>query len=116
MRRHLTWSAVMAGAAVLTWGLWPPPRPNILLITVDALRPDVLSCYGGRRGATPHLDAIAKRGVLFTQAECDVPWTRGSLASVMTGRYATTHRMRSYFDRLPLDAVTMAEVFQRAGY
>jgi arylsulfatase A-like enzyme len=117
MTRQLArWGAVLAAAAVLIWMLAPRAQPNVLLITVDALRPDFLSCYGGTHGVTAHLDALAERGVLFTQAVCDVPWTRGSLASLMTGRYATTHRVRSPFHRLAQDSATLAEVFRRAGY
>ncbi len=107
--------AVAVGLTGFAYTLWPQ-RPNVLLITVDALRPDFLSCYGGTHSPTPHFDALAASGVMFTDAVCDVPWTRASIASLMTGRYATGHGVRAQFDQLPEDRVTMAEIFEAAGY
>jgi arylsulfatase A-like enzyme len=115
-RHRARWISLLAGVVLFAWLVWPAQRPSVLLITVDAVRPDFLSCYGGTHGATPRVDALADRGVVFTQAVCDVPWTRASLASLMTGRYATTHRVRSPFHRLAQDSATLAEVFRRAGY
>ncbi len=54
---------------------WKPPeraRLNVLLITIDTLRPDRLSCYGGYV-KTPHIDGLAERGVLFTRAFAHTP-------------------------------------------
>jgi arylsulfatase len=116
MIRRRAWIPLLAGALLLGWMMWPARRPNVLLITIDALRPDFLSCYGGTHAATPHLDALADHGVLFTQAVCDVPWTRASVASLMTGRYASAHRVRSPFHRLAESSATLAEAFRRAGY
>jgi arylsulfatase A-like enzyme len=90
--------------------------PSVLLITVDSLRPDYLSCYGGTHGTTPQIDALAGQGVRFTEAVCDVPWTRASMASTMTGRYAARHHLRTPYQRLADDQPTMAEAFRRAGY
>lgn len=103
-------------AVVLMYLCWPARHPSVLLISIDWLGPDSLSCYGNTRNATPHIDALATEGVLFTQAICDVPWTRASMASVMTGRYATVHGVRSVFDQLSDGSPTLAETFQKAGY
>jgi arylsulfatase A-like enzyme len=112
-----TCTLLMAGTVTaVAIACWPARRPNVLIITVDALRPDYLSCYGGAAVATPHIDALASGGVLFAQAVCDVPWTRASMASVMTGRYATQHQVRTVYERLGSERPTMAEAFQKAGY
>src|SRR5258708_2980778 len=42
-----------------------PPRPNILIISVDTLRADRLGCYGYAGGLTPNVDALAKDGIVF---------------------------------------------------
>ena len=48
-------------------------RPNVLFIAIDDLN-DWVNCMGGRSGVhTPHLDRLAKRGVLFTNAHCAAP-------------------------------------------
>jgi len=88
----------------------------VLLISIDSLRPDYLACYGGGHKPTPHIDALAAAGVTFTQAIADVPWERASMASVLTGQYASTHRVRSLFDRLPDTNATAAAAFAAAGY
>jgi len=90
--------------------------PSVLLITIDTLRPDRLSCYGYQARQTPHLDALAGDGVLFERALCDVPWTTGSMASVMTGRYASHHLLRLSTERLSDASVTLAEVLREHAY
>jgi arylsulfatase A-like enzyme len=99
-------------------GLWSctDSRPNILLITAESVRPDFLSCYSSAHRPTPHIDALADSGVLFTQAVCDAPWTRASMTSVMTGQHPPTHGLHSPYQRVPDNVTTMAEVFRAAGY
>jgi arylsulfatase A-like enzyme len=93
----------------------PSERPNIVLITVDTLRPDRLSSYGYAKGETPNMDRLAREGVLFENAFCDVTWTTSSMASVMTGRYATRHGFRSSHQRLAPGTTTLAGVLHAAG-
>lgn len=114
VRRYTPIALVIA--VVLAWLLWPARRSNVLLISIDTLRPDFLSCYGGTYQSTPHIDAMANAGVLFTQAIADVPWPRASMASVLTGSYAAAHHVRTVFDRLSEDSTTMAQAFASAGY
>jgi arylsulfatase A-like enzyme len=92
-------------------------RPNVVLVTVDTLRPDRLSCYGEAAPETPHIARLAEQGTLFENAITDTPWTTPSMASVMTGTYATLHGFKSTnANRLALDNVTLAETLQEAGY
>ena len=81
----------------------PPPTPpskpratrfNVLLITLDTLRADHLSCYGGKTVSTPNIDALAGRGVRFSQAVAQVPLTTPSHASILTGTYPQVHKLR----------------------
>lgn len=67
---------------------------NVLLITIDTLRSDYLSCYGGQIAKTPNMDALAKRGVRFEQAIVQVPLTAPSHASILTGAYPRAHKVR----------------------
>ncbi len=108
--------AVVAVALALTAAHRPVRRPNVLLITVDTLRPDRLSAYGYDRHRTPNFDRLAAEGTLFENAFCDVTWTTPSMASVMTGLYATRHRVRSSNNFLAPEATTLAEVLRGAGY
>jgi len=60
-----------------------PPRPNILMIVVDDLRPQ-LGCYGQSQVQSPNIDRLAAAGVLFNRAYCMVPICGASRASLMT--------------------------------
>ena len=65
-------------------------RPNVLLISIDDLN-DWVGCLGGHPQAkTPHLDALAARGVLFSNAHCQSPVCNPSRASLMTSVYPET--------------------------
>ena len=65
--------------------------PNVLLVVVDALRQDVIGSYGNERVATPHIDELAKAGVLFENAFVQVPFTWTSFGSILTGKYPRRH-------------------------
>lgn len=64
---------------------------NILFIMCDQLRADYLSCMGHPALETPHIDALAARGVRFTRAYCQSPICGPSRMSFYTGRYMTSH-------------------------
>ena len=65
--------------------------PNVLLVIVDALRADHLGAYGNERIATPHLDALAQRGVLVESCYAQAPYTLTSFGSILTGKYPRRH-------------------------
>lgn len=65
--------------------------PNILLVTFDTTRMDHLSCYGYRRETSPRIDALAAEGVLFERCIATSSWTLPAHASLLTGRYPTSH-------------------------
>ncbi len=67
--------------------------PNVLLVVVDALRADVLGAYGNTRIATPAIDGLAARGVLFENAFVQAPFTWSSFGSILTGKYPRRHGM-----------------------
>lgn len=69
-----------------------PRQPNIVLVTVDALRSDHVSTYGYKRATTPQLDALAADpdSVVFDSAWAHAPSTRYSVPAILTGRYPST--------------------------
>jgi len=105
--------AAAAGAAAF-WLL--PHRPSVVLITIDALRPDRLGAYGHTNNRTPAIDRLAREGMLFETAYCDMPWTTGSMSSVMTGQYSSSHGVQLPTTKLKPEAVTMAEILLAEGY
>lgn len=106
-------SVVRAGQAKA-----PGRAPNLLLITLDTFRPDHLPAYGYRKVRTPHLDALAKDGVLFERAQVQAPLTSVSHASIFTSLYPPRHGVRAITrsPTLSSKAVTLAEMLHDAGY
>ena len=68
-----------------------PETPNIVLVVMDTLRADALGAYGARGKPTPHLDALASRGVLYEEAYATSSWTWPSTASILTGMEPDEH-------------------------
>ena len=129
MARRLPLASAILGAAVLACG--PPragtqDRPNVVVFCLDTVRADRMSLYGGPRPTTPNLDRLAKRAVVFEDAQSPAPWTLPSVASLLTGLSPARHgagihgparnleKMRP--DALPDEIETLAERFATAGY
>lgn len=71
-----------------------PPRPNIVLITLDTTRADHLGSYGYRRDTSPRLDAFARESTVYERASAVTSWTLPSHASLFTGKFPTSHGAR----------------------
>jgi arylsulfatase A-like enzyme len=91
-------------------------RPNILLYVVDTLRADHLGCYGYSRPTSPHLDALAAEGILFSDTIAQASWTTPATASIMTGRYPIGHGALTLGEGMRLEVPTLAELLRAAGY
>jgi arylsulfatase len=93
-----------------------PARPNVLLISVDALRADSVGAYGYPRRTTPFLDSLAAQGRLFTKAYVPLPATAPSHATLLTSLHPAQHGVVSNTMALPEEAQTLAEVLKANGY
>lgn len=94
----------------------PRPLLNVVLISVDTLRPDHLSLYGYPRETTPRLDERSGRGaVVFERAVASAPWTLPSHASIFTGLDAVRHGVNQHWG-LPPSLLTLAEILRNQGY
>jgi arylsulfatase A-like enzyme/Tfp pilus assembly protein PilF len=92
-------------------------RLNVILVTIDTMRADHLSCYGYQTVETPNLDRLAAEGVRFANAASTVPFTLPAHSSMMTGTYPPYHGVREnvgYF--LDEDLPTIAELLAARGY
>ncbi len=90
-------------------------RPNVLWIMADQLRWDYLSCYGHPHLHTPHIDALAARGVRFDRAYVQSPVCGPSRMSAYTGRYVRSHG--STWNGMPLRVgePTLGDHLREAG-
>lgn len=94
------------------------PRPwNVLVITLDTTRADVLGCYGRSSARTPNLDRLAAEGFLFRQAVSAAPITLPSHATLFTGTYPPVHGVRDNgLFQLPAESETLAEILAARGW
>ncbi len=113
---------------------WPP---DVILVTLDTTRADHLGVYGYERDITPSLDRFARDAVTFQRAWATGAWTLPTHASMLTGKYPSSHGARfnqeasnvalsealkgDFFtkhkaSRLPEDEVTLAELLSERGY
>ena len=90
-------------------------RPDVLLITYCTMRADRWGVYGGG-GLTPNIDAVASEGVVFRNHYTQASYSGGSFASIITGKYGFHHGIYDHPRRLDDAHVTLAELFQGAGY
>lgn len=111
--------AALAGAAPLVpWPAPAAPRPNIVFVLTDDQGYGDLSCHGNPVLKTPHLDAFYRESVRFTDFMVS-PTCAPTRAALLTGRHefrnGVTHTIFER-ERLTTNAVTLAQVLQRAGY
>lgn len=130
-------AAVIAALAVAAFAWWytsrSPVREAVVLIVVDTLRADRLSCYGYDKIETPAIDAVADRGVRFENAYSVGGWTVPSMGAVMTSLYPSQlglveaprptrpwfkprERREQWEYSIAAEYTTMPEVFSAAGY
>jgi len=103
-------------SSVRSFVLDPIADQNILLVTIDTLRADALSSYGGP-ARTPNLDRLAAGGARFTFAHAQTVLTLPSHASILTGRYPYEHGIRDNNGyRLRADEPTLATRLKSLGF
>jgi arylsulfatase A-like enzyme/Flp pilus assembly protein TadD len=106
--------------ASATFATAPPKpkalRPNIILITVDTTRADRMGFLGSDRGLTPHLDALAKQGIVFTRAYSHVPLTSPSHATILTGTYPQFNHVSDLGDPIAKGLPYLPQILHQHGY
>lgn len=90
---------------------------NVLMVLMDTTRADHLGAWGYPQATSPELDRLASEGVRFSEFYANAPWTRPSIAALLTGLHPrSTGIFEEEFDVLGQELVTLAERFQAAGY
>lgn len=131
--------SLVAGAGILAtprllWGrAKDKSKPNVIMFLVDDMGWTDLACYGSSFYETPHIDALAKEGIRFTDAYATCHVCSPSRASILTGKYPARLGLTDWlpgrrefpFQRLknapihqalPLGEITLAEALKRHGY
>ena len=125
MNRRILARAIAFAACVsatylpATSRLMADEKPNVLFIAVDDLN-DWIGVLGGHpQAATPNIDRLSRRGMLFARAYCAAPACNPSRAALMTGIRPSTsgvyHNADPWRKAMP-DAVTLPQHFMQSGY
>ena len=91
-------------------------RLNVILVTADAMRADMLGANGNQEVLTPHLDALASQGVNFRRAYCNITTTSPSHASLLSSLYPRDHKAYSNTAKISSKIVTLSEILQKHGW
>jgi choline-sulfatase len=91
-------------------------KPNILIIMADQLGAPFLPAYGNRIVKTPHLDALAEQGVVFSNAYCNSPLCGPSRYVFMSGRMPSAIGAYDNAVEFPASLPTFAHYLRNAGY
>jgi arylsulfatase len=94
----------------------PPIKYNLLVISIDTCRADHLKCYGYNQDTSPHLDQLAKEGVLFENLTAATSWTVPSHMSMFTSLYPSVHGVQAIDGRLGKGVPTLAQCLAKCGY
>ena len=112
---------VSLSLAVSAAGTERPPAkalPNVVLVTIDTLRADHLSCYGYHLKTTPYIDKVAAEGTRFENAYTTIPQTGPSHISILSSRYPQEHGGRingvAYNDAARL--MFLPQILHKYGY
>jgi arylsulfatase A-like enzyme len=96
------------------------PQPQyVIVIIMDAVRPDHVSCYGYERNTTPAIDELASKGAVFDDAIAQAPWTLSSVATLLSSTFPSQHgASRIEGKNVPLQstATTIGEILMSQGY
>ncbi len=94
----------------------PSQMPSVVIISVDTLRADRLSSYGYRHYTTPHIDAIAKGGTLFSAISSQVPLTLPSHTCLLTSTYPFANGVEDNGEKVSPHTLTLARILKSHGY
>jgi arylsulfatase A-like enzyme len=92
------------------------PKPNVVFILADDMRPDALGCTGNPAVKTPNIDRLAARGTLLTRATCGYPICHVSRAEILTGRCLTNADVPGHPLALDAQWTLWPEAMRRAGW
>jgi arylsulfatase A-like enzyme len=90
--------------------------PNIIVIIMDTVRQDRLSCYGYSRETSPNLERLSKTSRVYDNAYSTSGWTAPAHASLFTGLYPIAHGTTQKNWTMDKDLTTLAEILSAVGY
>jgi arylsulfatase A-like enzyme len=87
-------------------------QPNVVLISLDTLRPDHLGCYGYQRNTSPGIDSLAEDGVMFVNTFSTTSWTLPGHISMLTSLDCVHHQVYFPLQKMEPGTTTLADVLR----
>ncbi|MEM7518869.1 MAG: sulfatase, partial [Planctomycetota bacterium] len=109
-------SLAIGGPFLRTFGPRPEGRRDLVVITLDTLRYDMLGAYGREDAHTPTLDRLAEEGLFVETAYSTANATSPAHTALFTSLYTKDHRVIDNHTTLHYDALTLAEILRIEGY
>lgn len=98
--------------SVLEISNWWYPLRNVILITIDALRKDLLGCYNNKRELTPFIDSIAAKSIICKNAQSVGPYTEASFRGILASSYYLEYGKEK---KLSAKRTLISEVLKQSG-
>lgn len=89
---------------------------NVIIILLDAARPDHIGAYGDDRKITPNIDNFSVESLLFENAVSSAPYTIASVSTLFSGLTPESHGARSVTEKFPDYIETMPRAFKQKGF
>jgi arylsulfatase A-like enzyme len=118
---HISFTTRGSEKALACWFnpvLYSPPEntKNVILISLDTLRPDHLGCYGYPRDTSPSIDSLAKESVLFQNTFATSPWTLPSHVSMLTSLNCINHQVYLSNQKMDPSILTLADILRTKNF
>ncbi len=91
-------------------------KPSVLFYLIDTCRADRMGIHNAPHFTTPFLNELAKRSVVFENCNSQAPWTKPSMAAILTSRYPSEVGMTRTFASLSSEVVTFPEALESGGW
>ncbi|MCK5850033.1 MAG: sulfatase [Kiritimatiellae bacterium] len=106
---------ISASTAIVTDPKTKEMMKNVILLTIDTLRKDVLGCYGNDSGLSPFIDSIQDKCIRFTNTQAVGPYTQASFPGILTSSYYLDQPDHGKGKILSTERTLISEVLQRKG-
>jgi len=91
-------------------------KRNVILISIDTLRPDHLRCYGYKKETSPSIDSLAQDSALFLKTYASSPWTLPSHVSLLTSLSGVNHQVYYEYEKMDPTLLTLADILRQNDF
>ena len=116
--KNLRWSTQLLAVLAIAWSCigCAPEKKDLVIVTLDTVRPDHLGVYGYDRPTSPNLDNLADGSVVFDNAMSHSITTGPAHTTLFTGQYPHSHGVRRNGETISTELETLGTLLRAQGY